>query len=186
MNFKLALKKAWYFIWHDNSIWSWLVNILLAFIIVKFLLYPGLGLVMGTDFPVVAVMSDSMEHNGDDFDSWWTTHEYQYKQYGITKENFSEYKFTNGFNKGDLIVALSAKEASVGDVIIFQWTLNYPIIHRIVIENGTFGTKGDNNAGSRSDELNIKNERVLGKAIFKIPYIGWLKIWFMNLLGYEI
>jgi len=186
MEVKKLAKKVWHFIWHDNSIWSWLVNILLAFLIVKFLLYPGLGLAMGTELPVVAVMSSSMEHNGEDFDSWWASHEYQYKQYNLTKENFSEYKFKNGFNKGDMIVSVSPKDAKVGDVIIFQGTLSYPIIHRIVEADGEVDTKGDNNAASRLDELDIKRDRILGKAVFRIPYVGYLKIWFMNLLGYEI
>jgi signal peptidase I len=62
MNFKQFLKKTWYFIWEDDSIWSWIINIILAFIIIKFLVYPGLGLAMQTSHPVVAVVSGSMEH----------------------------------------------------------------------------------------------------------------------------
>ena len=59
------LKKIWNFIWHDNSVWSWLVNVILAFVLVKFVIYPGLGFLLHTTHPVVAVMSSSMEHNGD-------------------------------------------------------------------------------------------------------------------------
>ena len=59
---KKFLQKVWYFIWESNSIWSWIVNIILAFVIIKFLVYPGLGLVLGTSHPIVAVVSGSMEH----------------------------------------------------------------------------------------------------------------------------
>ena len=55
-------KKVWHFIWEDNSIWSWIVNIILAFILIKFIVYPGLGLALGTSYPIVAVVSNSMEH----------------------------------------------------------------------------------------------------------------------------
>ena len=64
-NFKRTWKKIWYFIWEDNSIWSWIVNIILAFVLIKFIVYPGLGLILSTSHPVVAVVSESMEHNGN-------------------------------------------------------------------------------------------------------------------------
>ena len=63
-------KSVWYFIWEDNSLLSWAVNVILAFVIIKFLLYPGLGFIFATTHPIVAVVSGSMEHQGS-FDSWW-------------------------------------------------------------------------------------------------------------------
>ena len=63
MEFKKFLKKTWKFIWEDDSFLSWLVNIVIAFVLVKFIIYPLLGLLLGTGFPVVAVVSCSMEHN---------------------------------------------------------------------------------------------------------------------------
>ena len=56
------LRKVWKFIWEDDSALSWIVNVILAFVIVKFLIYPGLGLVLHTTHPVVAVVSGSMDH----------------------------------------------------------------------------------------------------------------------------
>ena len=56
------LKKAWHFIWEDDSVLSWLVNIILAFVLIKFIVYPGLGFILQTTHPVVAVVSESMEH----------------------------------------------------------------------------------------------------------------------------
>jgi signal peptidase I len=62
MDYKKLWKKTWYFIWESDSILSWIVNIILAFVIIKFLIYPGLGFIMQTSYPVVAVVSGSMEH----------------------------------------------------------------------------------------------------------------------------
>ena len=66
MNFK----KIWDFIWHDDSFASWIVNVLIAFVVVKFLIYPGLGYILDTPFPIVAVVSGSMEHSSS-LDKWW-------------------------------------------------------------------------------------------------------------------
>ena len=57
---KTKWSKFWYFIWEDDSVWSWIVNIGLAFLLIKFIVYPGLGLILATDFPVVAVVSGSI------------------------------------------------------------------------------------------------------------------------------
>ena len=68
--FRKFLKKLWYFLWEENSVWSWIANIALAFILIKFVVYPGIGLILGTNYPIVAVVSGSMEH-GTDFDEWF-------------------------------------------------------------------------------------------------------------------
>src|SRR3989344_3526786 len=101
---KKLLKIFWKFLWEEDSILSWIVNIILAFLIVKFLLYPGLGLLLGTSYPIVAVVSGSMEHNGNNLDKWWEVKQKDYDDLGITKEEFETYKLKNGFNKGDIIV----------------------------------------------------------------------------------
>ena len=173
---KNFLKDLWWFIWEDDSIWSWLINLVLAFVLVKFIIYPGLGLLLGTSFPVVAVVSGSMEHDGN-FDTFWAQQENLYTTYGITKEQFQSFKFKNGFNKGDLMVLYSAKDVKVGDTIVFSGDASEPLIHRVVkIDSGMYNTKGDHNLGSRSDEVNINQEKVYGKAILRLPYLGWFKI----------
>ena len=63
--FRKFLKKLWYFLWEENSVWSWIANIALAFILIKFVVYPGIGLILGTNYPIVAVVSGSMEHGTD-------------------------------------------------------------------------------------------------------------------------
>ncbi len=185
---KNLLKKTWKFIWYDDSLLSWVVNIILAFVIVKFLIYPGLGLLLGTSYPVVAVVSGSMEHQGFNFDTWWKMNENLYTQYGITKENFYNYNFRNGFNKGDLMILTSPNNFKKGDVIVFRGYNGEPIIHRAVVVDEKDGkltvqTKGDNNKGSRQDEFGITKEKIIGVARFRIPYLGWFKLAFLQLIG---
>jgi len=186
----LYLKKFWNFVWNDDSLLSWIVNVILAFLIVKFLLYPGLGLLLGTTHPVVAVVSESMEHNPGNFEQWWSGKESQYAEYNIKKEMFEKYKLKNGFNKGDLVVLTKPKNVRGGDIIVFQSTINNePIIHRVVFTKEiagkvTYQTRGDNNPSSGQYELIISQEQLIGKAIFKIPYLGWFKLSFMNLFKF--
>ena len=188
IKFKKTLRKIWHFIWEDDSLLSWIVNIILAFIIVKFILYPGLGLLLGNSYPVVAVVSGSMEHNGNNFEKWWSMNEQLYSKLNISKEEFNTYSFKNGFNKGDLMVIRGVDDIKKGDVIVFMGEMSEPIIHRVIKtdregDNILVQTKGDNNIGSRSDELRITKDRIIGKAVFRIPYLGWFKLGFLILTG---
>jgi len=225
----ITFKKIWYFIWEDNSIWSWLVNIILAFVLIKFIVYPGLGFILNTSHPVVAVVSSSMEHKSvshclildntfnknlkycseyeytmcgntydEDkifkFDDYWNEcGEWYGKNANLDKKDFSEFTLKNGFNKGDIMV-LAGKDASaieVGDVIVFRSSRQDPIIHRVVNkfqDNNriTFQTKGDNNNVSINtaglNEMSIEEDAIIGKAVFRIPLLGYIKIWFVELL----
>ena len=203
MEIKKILKKTWRFIWESNSVWSWIVCILLAFIIIKFLVYPGLGLALGTSHPIVAVVSESMEHRGS-FDKWWQSNaicddhqcpqEEFYADYNIAKEQFLEFKFKNGFNKGDIIFLLgtSPKKMKIGDILIFKAAKPDPIIHRIIKKwesDGEyhFQTKGDHNVRLVNepwlDESDIHEDAVIGRGAFKIPYLGWIKIGFVEFIN---
>ena len=188
------LKTTWYFIWEDNSIWSWLINIVLAFVLIKFIVYPGLGFLLSTSHPVVAVVSGSMEHNME-FDGWFGQNNDWYIENGIDMEEFEEFSFKNGFNKGDImfLVGRSAKNIDVGDVIVFNSFRKDPIIHRVVKkiqdDNGIyFQTKGDNNPDSIKnnllDETNLKEDVVIGKVVLRVPLLGYIKIWFVELLKF--
>ncbi|MDO8555750.1 MAG: signal peptidase I [Nanoarchaeota archaeon] len=182
-------KNTWNFLWHDDSILSWIVNVIIAFILVKFVLYPGIGLMLGTDYPIVAVISGSMEHE-ENFENWWQNNEAYYKKYNITKEAFKTYPFKNGFNKGDIMI-LKGKEPKaikVGDVVVYQSNLNSnPIIHRVITitNNGTFmyATKGDHNKIIDPQPVQEQQIQHTGIAVFKIPYLGWIKILFSTLIG---
>lgn len=185
-DWKSVLKKLWYFIWEDNSIWSWLVNLVLAFVLIKFIVYPGLGFLLSTTHPVVAVVSESMTHN-DNFDGWWGKAGSWYSERRISKSAFEKFPLKNGFDKGDIMVLKGKKPENikVGDVVVFWSSKRDPIIHRVVKkwqENDVyyFQTKGDNNPGMLKtpavDETKISQEQVVGNAVIKIPLLGWVKI----------
>lgn len=199
MNVKKVLRRVWWFVWEDNSIWSWIVNIILAFVLIKFVVYPGLGLVLGTTHPVVAVVSSSMEHPGG-FEQWFTTkqcttadgrrvsQEEIFKQNGIFLDDFNQFAFKHGFNKGDIMIIVGPEDLRVGDVLVFNADHRLdPIIHRVVRvkeANGEklYSTKGDNNCASAKFEKDIGPDKMIGKALFRIPLLGWLKIGFVELL----
>mgnify|MGYP001177170877 CR=1 FL=1 len=191
--FKKLLKKVWYFIWEDNSIWSWFVNVILAFVLIKFIVYPGLGFLLTTSHPVVAVVSESMEHNME-FDAWWEKNNDWYIENGINKEYFEKFPLKNGFNKGDIMVLVGkdAEDINIGDIIVFKSNRKDPIIHRVVkkMQNGEihFQTKGDNNKdsikNSKLDETNLRENIIIGKAVFRVPLLGYIKIWFVEILKF--
>ena len=194
---KKLLKKSWHFIWNDNSIWSWIANIALAFVLIKFVVYPGLGFALATSHPVVAVVSESMEH-GEGFDSWWEKSGSWYMKNNISKEGFGGFPLKNGFNKGDIMVlkGKKPKDIKIGDVIVFWSAKKDPIIHRVVKKwssNGAyyFRIKGDNYRTNPTsikspflDETEINEEQVVGNAILRIPFLGYLKIEFVNLISF--
>jgi signal peptidase I len=195
------IKAAWHWLWYDDSVLSWVVSIGVAFVLIKFVIYPLLGLVMGTTFPVVAVVSDSMEHN-EPLDTWWNKHEDLYLRYNITRQEYLTYPMQKGFDKGDIIVlvGVASDEVKRGDIIVYWGGRAYPIIHRVVGIDQVgayryYATKGDNNLGQiiepNLDERHIPYERpcaegtcsiVLGKAVVRIPWLGWVKIGFVDLL----
>jgi len=70
---------------------------------------------------------------------------------------------------------------------VFDGDLNYPIIHRVVnkwVKSDSYYlmTKGDNNEGSSSNELEISEDELIGKAVFRLPLLGWVKIMFNSLI----
>ncbi len=227
MSFKRTLKQVWHFIWEEDSIWSWIANIVLAFVLIKFVIYPGLGFLMGTSYPIVAVVSSSMEHrtvkncNSDyllsfcpdaqpticgnmiatqrfNLDEYWALcGDWYLRNTNITREEFQDFPFKNGFNKGDIMILLgrNPEKIDVGDVIVFRGQRPDPIIHRVVNkwqEDGEyyFSTKGDNNAGMHNNlylnEQKISEERILGKAFIRVPLLGYIKIVAFGLLQYVV
>jgi signal peptidase I len=188
-NWKKIAKKVWHFIWEEDSIWSWIVNVVLAFVLIKFIVYPGLGFLLGTTHPIVAVVSGSMEHDGR-FEDWWVVQYEYYRDYNISKDKFLSFSFKNGFNKGDIMILVgqNPKNIKEGNVIVFNGGRKDPIIHRVIKrweEDGKayFQTKGDHNPQSMQGlEMRIPESQVIGKALFRIPLLGYIKIWFVDLL----
>ena len=184
-------KKFWFLLWKDDSLKGWIFSIIFLFVFIKFIFFPLLSLATGTILPLAIVESCSMYHEGNlfsNYDGWWQEHESKYSAYQIEKEIFEDFKFKNGFNKGDILFIIGAKpeKLKIGDIIIFGANQKNPVIHRLIkieIQEGEyiFSTIGDNNNGQISFEKNIKSEQIVGKAVFKLaPYLGWGKLIFYD------
>jgi signal peptidase I len=149
-------------------------------IVAAYLLNFGLGLVLGTDLPVVAVVSDSMTH-----DSTTAIRHYEYlqKNFGYSREEIDSWPMTGGFLRGDALVVVGTKreELKPGDVIVYSIEgQNTPIVHRIVkIEDGKIVTKGDHNPSVDPWEPS----KIHGKAVAVIPFLGWPKLLLTMTLG---
>ena len=152
-----------------------------------------MGLILRTKYPMVAVVSGSMEHS-QPFNDFWAEQGPYYGKYNITKQMFEKFPFKSGFNKGDIMVLKGEKpkDIKVGQVIVFRSGREYPIIHRVIKKwevNGEyhFQTKGDHNLYSIQEpglnEFDVKGKSVLGVAIFRIPWVGNIKIYTFKLFG---
>lgn len=83
---------------------------------------------------------------------------------------------------GDLvvIVGVEAEDIIVGDIIVFQPPYrSEPIIHRVIAVEKIGGniyitTKGDNNRVSLPDEIRFPASYVIGRVVYRVPYIGWI------------
>jgi len=179
---KGLIKKTWDFLREDT--WqSLIVFLVLALIFIKFIFFPILSAVTGTTLPLVIVESCSMYHHEKGFEKTFQSRIYEEK--GILIEDTKVWDFQNGLNKGDVIFVVGPKNAEVGDVIIFSGNAIHPIIHRL-IDDDPYSTKGDNyktNNMQLPSEKEIPKELIIGKAVFKIPYVGWIKLFFFDLFS---
>jgi len=173
-------KKFWNFLKEDS--WpSFIVTLIIAFVLIKFVFFPLLSLVTGSVMPLVIVESCSMYHTTNLEDVLGNN---IYSDYGIDFGEAEKWNFQNGMNKGDIIFVVSSKNIKIGDVIIFNsgGATAHPIIHRVISINddGTYTTKGDHNSGILSIEKNISQEQIVGKSLFRIPLLGWVKLLFFE------
>lgn len=155
------------------------MNFVIAFIIIKFIFFPLLSLATGTALPLVIVESCSMYHS-QNFQQILSGP--IYSDYNISFSDTQKWNFKNGINKGDIIFVVGPKNLKKGDVIVFAAGTPNPIIHRIIkIDNKIITTKGDHNNGLLEVEKNIPEENVYGRAVFRIPYLGWVKLIFFDI-----
>jgi signal peptidase I len=193
MKLKEFWKKFWFILWKDDSFKGWLLSIIFLFVFIKFIFFPILSLITRTSLPLAIVESCSMHHKTTlgiipSFDNWWSKHEEKYSQFSINENGFRDFSLKNSFTKGDIlfVVGIKPEKLKIGDVIIFNVNQQHPVIHRIInIKEETgeriFSTIGDNNNAQIPFETNIKQNQIVGKAVFKIaPYIGWVKLIFFE------
>jgi len=173
-------KRFWAFLKKDS--WgSLLVTLIIAFVIIKYIFFPGLSLLTGTSLPLVIVESCSMHHPDGGFEKILEND--IYADNGISIEDTVGWVFPSGFSKGDVIFVVGDDEPEVGDVIIFNGGASHPLIHRVIDTDGALGTKGDNyitNTGQLPAEKAISQDQIIGKAIFRVPFIGWAKLIFFE------
>ncbi|HLC87386.1 MAG TPA: signal peptidase I [Candidatus Nanoarchaeia archaeon] len=186
---KKTLSKIWFLLWKDESWKGWLFSVIFIAVFIKFIFFPVLSLATGTNLPLAIVESCSMYHEGNlfsNFDGWWQRHERKYTNFDVNKGQFYDFKFKNGFNKGDILFIIGTKpeKIKIGDVIIFNAGMQNPLIHRIIEikqdpSGYLFSTIGDNNNGQLEIERDISEDQLIGKAVFKLsPYLGWGKLIF--------
>jgi len=175
-------RELWNFLWNSDSAWSWIIDLILAFIIVKWIFFPLLSLIFASSLPMVVVESTSMVHETN-FDGFWSEYGKFYEEIGIFKSGFEKFSFKNGFNKGDIMAIHGQQDYRVGDIIVFRVSQqSTPIIHRIIkVENETYSTKGDHNPDQLNYEKSIQKSQVIGKAVGRIPMLGWLKLIFVEI-----
>lgn len=181
---KSTLRRIWDFLWNSNSIWSWIADLILLYVIVKFIFFPILGLIFSTSMPSLIVESESMIHQGN-FDSWWENYGWWYVEYNITKADVEKWSYNNGIEKGDIVILKGERSGkynlNIGEVIIFDANQRLPIIHRVIYNETTISTKGDNNQGQLAVEKSISQQQIIGRVIFRIPKLGWAKLIFVEI-----
>ena len=181
---KNTAKKIWHFLWKDESIASYAVFVVLAFVILRFVFFPVVLFTTGYS-DIAAVVSSSMEHNQlteHTFYSWLDFH-------GYNRTEVAEWPYLDGLNVGDVIAVkhVPPDEITVGDVILF-YTPRGQVIHRVIsIEHRGgvyyYTTKGDANpASNESIEKDIPYQNVKGKLVARIPYLGWPKVIFSRIV----
>ncbi|MCX8179695.1 MAG: signal peptidase I [Candidatus Aenigmarchaeota archaeon] len=157
------------------------IKFFITAILIVLLVNYGLGLLLKTDLPLVAVISESMTHDQ-------TTEIVHYKfletEYGYSKDFVESWPIKNGFRKGDVLVikGVEREKLKVGDVIVFDIEeQKIPIVHRIIkIDGEKIITKGDHNPVA--DPWEVK--RIHGKVIFIIPFLGWPKLIFTYIVSW--
>ena len=175
------IKKFWRWTWDDKSFSSYISAIILSIIIIQFLIFPTLGFFLKNDFPIVTIVSGSMEHKivggkicdkknlGEDrnldFNLWWDyCGEYYEENFNLTKEKFLEFPNKNGLDIGEVLIIYKKKneDINVGDNLVFISKDEYffenfgPVIHRVILKEKIdgkfyFTTKGDHNSISQKN-----------------------------------
>ena len=184
--FKKYSKRIWRFLIYEDTWASFAADAVIVVLLGYFVVFPVLGLIMGTPLPAVAVITSSMDHQDLEFDEWWDQNSDWYTERGFDKEQFENFIFKDGFEKGDIIVmkGVPFDEIEIGDVIVYQSPTDVDIIHRVVWKGeNQIGTKGDANSDQLYFERNLVELQIKGRAISKIPKLGWVKVIFVDALN---
>ena len=175
------IKEVWREIvkfFRKDSWTSLIVTLILAFVLIKFIFFPLLSLITGTALPLVIVESCSMYHS-EGLEEVMKNE--VYANYNLNFSDTNDWSFKNGLSKGDVIFVLGIdkEDIEVGDVVIFEGGSRHPIIHRVIkTGGGKITTKGDHNSGLLGNEVDVDGDLVVGRAVFRVPLVGWVKLIF--------
>ncbi len=149
---------------HNKTAWRLLI-------VVWSLVLVSAALMMTTN-PDPPDYTCSMYHD-QDFDVWWEQHNDKFP--GITKEQFANFPFPNGFVYGATGKTVEPSNIQLGNIAVFNRTsAQRPIAHRIIAlyeENGTnyVEVQGDNTAYSeefpQEEIIGIKREHWLEQVL---------------------
>jgi signal peptidase I len=135
-----------------------------------------------TDMPVVAVVSTSMQHDN----AQQTHYAWLESRLGYDRAYIDSWPIPTGFLVGDMPVVEGRGSYAVGDVIVYSVPgQSVPIIHRIIKVNadGTYETKGDNNAQQWPYEFSVGKAQIHGKVVAVIPKLGYFKVLTTSIFG---
>lgn len=83
-------------------------------------------------------------------------------------------------HRGDMIFLVGAAEPKVGDIIVYEFKKDYPIVHRIIeIRDGGYVMKGDANPVTDQQYFGtppVTKSQVKGKVILGAPMLGYPKL----------
>lgn len=158
-----------------NEYFQTAITIVLVILVVLGIWY-GSQMVLGTEYPALAVASGSMcLEPGPNCDGW-------------------SHPFARTLHVGDLIIVqgvapeeINAAPYPTGTIIVFhQPGTGELIVHRAIAEHTTnnvtyFTTKGDGNSGP--DSTAVPADSVVGRVVLRIPWIGHLALFMRNSAG---
>ncbi len=187
-----------------------IVREVFEFILILGILYFGISgvlvLALRTETFWMAVVSNSMKHGDDSWRIYFDNENVRRvvlekagqldSAENVNTFDTSKFPFQGGFERGDLLIIQgvgSPADVAIGDVVIVDRGPGIiPLVHRVfrIQNDGTevrFTTKGDNNpyilvdnSRPEMDDVDIHFENIKGKAIFVIPWIGHLSLWWQG------
>lgn len=176
---KSGLRETWKSL---NQGWKGTLLYVFLGVALALLTKQALAVGLGSEMPVVAVVSPSMQHDN----AMETHYSWLSERLGYSKDYIDSWTVPTGFMIGDMPIVKGEDGYKVGDVIVYSVPgQKFPIIHRVIKVNddGTYQTKGDNNIDQLPYEFRVSEEQIYGKVVFVIPKLGYFKVILTKALG---
>ncbi len=147
-------------------VWENLKDVIIAFILAV-CLYKGLGLALGTDYPMLVVVSCSM----------------------VPTLERGDVIIVKGVSWDEIVANEKWKDPNSTIIVYYEPLQDRLIVHRaykkLLEDSHKYVVAwGDNN--SQPDPWLIPIENVEGKVIYRIPYLGYPRLWLGYLFGEDV